>query len=171
MIAKPTNLDPTVYFKSLIDILPETDLLDALENTKTETLRVLSSVPIEKENYAYAEGKWTIKQLAQHIVDCERILNYRALSVARKEPGKLLGFDEGFYVQNDLSHNRTIKEICEEFELVRNSTIALVKSFHPDILDHPGNANGVEVTPRIVSWFTAGHGIHHINVMKERYLG
>ena len=168
-ILKPSNLDPKVYFKSLIDAVPETDLMTALEHLKYETLRVLRAIPVEKENYAYAEGKWTIKQLAQHIVDCERILAYRALSVARKEPGKLAGFDEGLYVQNDFSEWRSLKDICNEFEATRNSTQFLVSSFHPDILDQVGNANGVEVTTRTLSWFIAAHNVHHINVIQERY--
>jgi len=169
-ILKPNTLDPKVYFKSLIDAVPETDLLSALANCKEETLRVLRAIPVEKESYAYAPGKWTIKQLAQHIVDCERILAYRALSVARKEPGKLAGFDEGFYVENDYSESRTLEDICDEFEVTRLSTQFLVSSFHPDVLDHVGNANGVEVSTRTLGWFIAAHGAHHINVIKERYL-
>lgn len=171
MIEKPNNLDPKAYFTSYIESLRETDLYEALENTKMETIAALKSIPVDRESYAYAEGKWTVKQLAQHVVDCERILNYRALAIARKEPMNLNGFDENLYVENDYSEFRTLTEICEEFEITRNSTQMLIKSFHPDILDHIGNANGDEVTPRSILWFMAGHNIHHIKVMKERYLG
>lgn len=169
MIAKPKNLDPDAYFTSYIESLLETDLYEALENTKMETIAALKSIPVDREGYAYAEGKWTVKQLAQHLVDCERILNYRALAIARKEPINLNGFDENLYVQNDYSEARTLSEICDEFEITRISTQMLVKSFHPEILDHIGKANGAEVTPRSIIWFIAGHNIHHVKVMKERY--
>ena len=120
-----------LYMNADFPVVKDKDLYEALENTKMETIAALKSIPVDRESYAYAEGKWTVKQLAQHVVDCERILNYRALAIARKEPMNLNGFDENLYVENDYSEFRTLTEICEEFEITRNSTQMLIKSFHP----------------------------------------
>lgn len=170
MISKPINMHSELYFKTLIDALTEPDLLVALEQSKMETLVLMKSIPAEKESHAYATGKWNIKQLFQHIVDCERILSYRALSMARKERAALLPFDENEYAMNDNSHALTLNQIATDFENVRNATISLVKSFNKEMLDFESIANNLPMTPRILSWFIAAHNFHHNKIVSERYL-
>ena len=135
-----------------------------------ETIQFLKSVPSSKEGFAYTEKKWTLKQVALHIVDCERILSYRALCLARMELKEFPGFDEDQYADNDFSEERSLESICTEFGVVRNATIALMQSLHPNAMDNLGIANTISISPRIMGWFIAGHNQHHLNVIKERYM-
>ena len=169
MISKPENLDAKLYYTQYIEPLLEVDLLSVLESAKQETIALMKSTTADRESYAYADGKWTVKQLFQHDIDVERILAFRALSIARKDPLKLPGFDENFYVENDFTENLTLQEICDDFETARNSTISLMKSFHKDALDYEGVASGLPITPRITGWFIVGHNLHHNRIFEERY--
>ncbi len=170
MIEKPEVLDPQVYYKSLIDKVIEVDAIEALENSLDETIDLMESVPRSKEDYSYDEGKWNVKQVFQHLVDCERIMAYRILSLARNEKGTLLGFDDQGYVAMDGTSNRTILEIMKDFVAARNSTISLCKSLPVKQLDLMGNANGIPSTARLVTWFIAAHNYHHNTVIIDRYL-
>lgn len=170
MILKPNNYAPNAYFKSIIEAVPESDLISALENSSVETIELIKSIPPEKESYAYAENKWNIKQLYQHVVDCERIFCFRALSLARKESQSFSGFDDQKYVNNDFSEKTNLNQICADYDVLRGSTISLMRSIQSEVLDFEGNANGITVTPRIVGWFMAGHNYHHNMVIRERYL-
>ena len=170
MISKPKNINTESYYESYIGKVPESDLANAFINSEKATVSLFNSVPQGKEDFAYAEGKWTVKQLFQHLIDCERILCYRALTMARNDQTNLAGFDENLYVDNDYSSERSLAEISDEFSLVRKGTIALFESFNTEALDFEGLANDVKMTPRIIGWFLVGHNIHHINVLKERYL-
>lgn len=169
-ISKPKNLDEGLYFKALIDKVSEEDLLVALEKSLNFTQELALRIPISKEGYAYEKGKWTIKQVLQHLVDCERVFNYRAMSIARGEKGNMLGFDENVYAINDSSQSRSMSEIVKELEVVRRSTIALFSSFNTDQLNQEGTANGLPLSPRIIGWFCAAHNYHHVEVIRSRYL-
>jgi hypothetical protein len=170
MITKPNYLDPDLYFKSFIDNLEDKDLISALERSKNETLQLMRLIPKEKENFAYAEGKWTVKQLFQHLADCERVFSFRALSIGRLDPLNLPAFDEDLYVKNDFTQNIGLSQICEDYEMARNSFTSLMKSLNPKVLDHFGKANNIAISPRIVGWFNVGHNDHHNKILKERYL-
>lgn len=171
MIAKPMNIDPNIYYESYISAIPEADLVLALENSIKDSKKIAELVTPELENYAYAEGKWTIKQLFQHMVDCERLLSYRVLSLSRNEKGRLLGFDEDEYVKFDGSDQLSLSEIMTDFELARKCTISLIKSIPSTQLDLEGNANGTKTSARIIAWFMAGHQNHHNKILMERYIG
>ncbi len=127
-------------------------------------------VPVEKEEYRYAEGKWTVKEVLGHICDTERILGYRALCIARGEQKELPGFDENHYVSNGYFNKRSLYDLAHEFSIVRESNIALFKSFDENILDKKGTANKNIMSVRSILFMIAGHEKHHINVIKERYL-
>ena len=169
-IEKPKNLDPSIYYKSLIDNSPDTDLFSALENSLIQSIETALEFNSVKESFAYAPDKWTVKQLFQHLVDCERILSYRVLCIARKEKGQLLGFDEDEYVKFDNSENRSLTEIMDDFKAARNSTISLLKSIPLEAFDYVGNSNGIQASARTISWFIAAHTTHHVGVLKERYV-
>lgn len=170
MIAKPEKLDPEIYYKVLIDQVIESNAVEALENSLDETIDLMESVPKSKEGFSYGEGKWNVKQVFQHLVDCERIMAYRVLSVARGEKGVLLGFDDQGYVSMDGTAQKSILEIMKDFVAARNSTISLVKSLPEKQLDIVGNANGIAATARMIIWFIAGHNYHHNTVIIDRYL-
>jgi hypothetical protein len=125
---------------------------------------------IEKGDYAYAPGKWTIKEMLGHIIDTERIMVYRLLCFARGEQAALPGFEEDDYVANASFKDRTLFSLSEEFAVLRKSNLYLINSLNEEELDRIGNANGKNISVRALTFILAGHVIHHTNVIKERYL-
>ena len=158
------------YYRNYISLVEENDLFSALENSVDRSLKFWSDLAEEQGNYRYAEGKWSIKELLQHIIDTERIFSYRALAFARGEKVALPGYDENAYGDSCLAQSRLLKEMVEELELVRKSTITLFKSFDESVLDNLGNASGSNLSVRAAGFIIVGHEIHHMNVVKERYL-
>ncbi|WP_232731543.1 DinB family protein [Tenacibaculum sp. SZ-18] len=124
----------------------------------------------EKENFAYAEGKWTIKELIQHIIDTERVFCYRALSFARNDQQDLPGFDQDLFVVNSVAQQRDYNELLDEMDVLRKGTIQLFKSFTHDDLLKTGTGSGNKISVRALGMVLAGHQQHHLNVVKERYL-
>ena len=95
---------------------------------------VLRNLPVEKHNFSYAEGKWTIKELIQHIIDTERVFSYRALCFARNDNTSLPGFDQDVFVENDNANDRNYYDLLNEMEVLRKSSIQLFKSFSDEAL-------------------------------------
>lgn len=168
MIKKPEAMPD--YCRFYVNLTKENDLIESLKNSRDATVRLLSSVPHSKEDFSYAAGKWTIKQLASHLIDCERIYHYRALRFSRKDDTKLPGFEENDYAANANTEKRTLKDLTEEYRIVRESGIILFAHMTEEMLDFTGVANDVFYSPRSLGWMAAGHNIHHCNVLKERYL-
>ncbi|NLP57438.1 DinB family protein [Lutibacter sp. B1] len=158
------------YYKQYIGTLKNVDLLDALETSLNEILKTTTNLSDEKLTYRYAEDKWTIKQLIQHLIDTERILSYRALRFSRNDATEIHGFDENWYVNNSNGNDRDFKDLLEELTFVRKSSISLFKSFTDEMLALSGTANGSDVTVRALGFIIAGHQTHHLNIIKERYL-
>jgi hypothetical protein len=160
------------YYKSYIHDLASSgkSIVEVLRETQNEVNAILSNLPQEKENYRYAEGKWTVKELMQHCIDTERIFNYRALRFARNDSTALQGFDQDNF--NDTAHanDRSFQEILYEFYLLRMSTIAMYQSFSEEMLMRIGTASGNPMSVRALGYLTAGHLKHHINVFQKRYL-
>ena len=128
-----------------------------------------AAIPAEKANYAYAEGKWSIKQMFQHVIDTERIFAYRALAIARKEPAALLGFDENEYAKNGTAANRNWKDMLTEWRVVRQSTNLLFGSFTEEQLKCMGTASGLPISVNALGFIIFGHALHHLHILKERY--
>ena len=120
--------------------------------------------------HRYAEGKWTIKEILGHIVDDERIYVYRALRFARNDSTELPGFEQDHYAQYSEANKREITDLLDEFALVRRSTIAFFKSLDNTALMRTGVANGNRVSVRALAYHIAGHELHHMNIIRERYL-
>ena len=157
------------YFNTYINLIPEVNLMTALINN-TQKAEVFFSLISEKQSlYKYSEGKWTIKEILQHIIDTERIFSYRALSIARKETTVLPPFDEHKYSVNSLANQRTWKDLMEEFRSVRQSTILLFNSLPPGSTDLMGKINNYEMTVLALGFSVAGHVRHHMNIIRERY--
>lgn len=169
-MAKPAPSSYSSYFKRYVDLVPGDDLLTAFENQLPVIMQFLSSITEEKSMYAYDTGKWTLKELLQHIIDTERIFNYRALCFARKETASLPGFDENGYAANSNANSRKWQDLVDEFLAVRKGTGWMYKSFTDEMLDFPGVSNNNPATARSFGFVTLGHFYHHKKVMEERYL-
>ncbi|MBC7616871.1 MAG: DinB family protein [Pedobacter sp.] len=125
---------------------------------------------VEKSDYAYAPGKWTIKELIGHIIDTERILVYRLLCFARGETASLPGFEEDDYVANAHFKDRSLFSMAEEFSLLRKSNLYLINTLNEEELSRLGSANGNQMSVRAIVYVLAGHVIHHSKIINERYL-
>ncbi len=171
MIERPVQLNDNFYFVPYILKAKGNDLIKSLREIGNHTLRLMEELTNEQEDFAYAENKWTVKQVIRHITDAERVFAYRALRFSRKDTAPLPGFSEDAYAKNDFSANLSIKQIKDDFIQVRKATISLFKTMNPDVLDFEGVASELPMTARMVGWTIAGHNVHHLNVIRERYLG
>lgn len=167
---KPSPDTYPSFFKKYVDTVPEEDLPSAFANQLPVITALLSRITEEKSKYAYAPGKWTIKELLQHIIDTERLFNYRALCFARKETVSLPGFDEDVYAANSNANARSWADLVAEFAAVRKSSEWLFASFSEDMFVNSGVANGSRATVLSIGFMIVGHVNHHSNVLQERYL-
>jgi hypothetical protein len=158
------------FYHSYINQVNEDDLATAFKNHTKKNVEFLNSIPAGKVDYAYAEGKWTIKEVLQHIIDGERVFSYRSLRFARKDPTPLPGFDENLFAENGKSAKRNWNELIEEFKAVRRSTELLYGSFDEEQLDASGVSNNHSNYVLGFGYIIVGHCTHHMNVIKERYL-
>lgn len=167
---KPIATDYPEYFGKYISQVTEEDISEAFKNQFQKIEIFLRSIDEEKSNYAYAPGKWTLKELLQHTIDTERIFNYRALCFARKEPASLPSFDENLYAESSDANTRSWKRLSDEFINVRRSTIDLFNSFTESMLQQKGTANNNSMSVLSVGYIIIGHVYHHIKVVEERYM-
>jgi uncharacterized damage-inducible protein DinB len=170
-IEKPKDGEFPPYANMYIQLLPgDGQLLKHLKNNFIATKELILSLPEGKLNYRYAENKWTIKEIMVHIIDDERIYAYRVLRFARNDETELPGFEQDDYVLYSQANERSIENIMEEYEAVRSSTIALFDGLPEDSFLRMGIANNNKVTVRALAYHIAGHELHHINIIKEKYL-
>jgi uncharacterized damage-inducible protein DinB len=171
LVDKPAPGEYPDYAAMYIDLLPNDGLLlQHLQKNLQATKDLVQSLPAEKLLYRYAENKWTIKEVLVHIIDDERIYAYRALCFARGEKTPLPGFEQNDYAANSGANERDVNNIIEEYEAVRRSTIALFNGVADADLVKTGIANDRKASVRALGWHLAGHELHHINLIKERYL-
>ncbi|MBC6989726.1 DinB family protein [Hymenobacter sp. BT491] len=162
---------PVYYDESYYPRVPAgADPLELLEQQTAELQQLLGGLSEEQALTAYAPGKWSIKEMVQHLTDTERIFAYRALCIARGETQSLPGFDENTYAAESDANSRTLSELLAENEMVRKSSLALFRSFRPAQLDRVGLANNNPISVRALLYVLPGHEAHHINVLRERYL-
>lgn len=154
------------YIKAAMNI----EMMDELEISLHDFIKFVQNIPMDKFDYRYEEGKWTIKDIIQHLIDTERIMSYRALRISRNDKTPLPGFEENDYVNNTLANSRSLKELLSELSAVRQSTILLFKSFSDEQLKRIGIASNNEISVRALGFVIIGHQKHHQKVYAERYL-
>jgi hypothetical protein len=159
------------FYTTYINAINENDLQEALQTNTRRIRKLLKQIPHKKINYAYAEGKWTIKELLQHIIDAERVFVYRALTFARQDPAQLPGFDENNWAITAKAPKRKWPELIDEFKTLRASTELFFASLDDNQLQHTGTANKNVISVAALGFVCAGHVAHHIRIIKERYLG
>lgn len=171
LITKPAPDEYPAYAEMYIKLLPDDgQILDHLARNFQSAKDLVLSLPAEKLLYRYAENKWTIKEILVHIIDDERIYAYRAMCFARGEKTHLPGFEQNEYAINSGANGRDINSILEEYEAVRRSTIALFNGLPENSLTNTGVADDKKDSVRALLFHLAGHELHHINLIKERYL-
>lgn len=158
------------YYGYYISLNTSENLILNLENQLDATQNFFKSIPADKLEFQYEVGKWTPKDILQHIIDTERIFAYRALRFARFDSINLPGYEENDYADVAAANNRTIEDLIEEYKIVKLSTIHLFKSFSEKMLLHIGQANNAPASVRAIGYIISGHEIHHINIIKVRYL-
>ena len=171
VITRPKPEEYPKDFSDYIALVPSNDLLSYFSMQTESVASIAARLSEEQLLYRYAPDKWTIKGVFAHVTDCERIYCYRALSIARGEKQPLPGFDENSYAIEAQADGRDILNIVAEYNAVRTATIELFKSFDEKTLLRTGIANGTPRSVRTLGYLAAGHELHHLGVIKERYLG
>jgi hypothetical protein len=168
-VTRPAADEYAPHFAGYVAGVTAEDALTAIEQQSTETQKLLASLDEKKALYRYADSKWSVKEVAGHVIDTERILGYRLLAIARGELASLPGFDEQEYVRNAGFDAWKLGDLSEEYALVRRSNIVLMQNLPDEAWDRRGTANGNSVTVRALAWIIAGHESHHLNVLRTRY--
>ena len=158
------------FYRDYVQSMLDADYLDLLDYVYADAVAILNNIREEKANYAYAEGKWTIKDILQHIIDSERIFTYRMVAISRREKQAILGYDHNDYVACAKAKNRSFASLLKEYKNLHLSTNDLIASFSTEMLQMAGNANGNMIKVIDLIYINAGHQKHHIKILKERYL-
>lgn len=167
---RPAENDYAPYYKGYIEKIKGDDILNILLNQTKECQSVFNSFSVNKGNYKYAPGKWSVKEVIGHIMDTERVFTYRALCIARGEKQPLPGFEQDNYVKEGKFNRRTLDDIIYEFRLMREGNLLMFRNFDQEMLNRRGNASGFDVTVNALLFMIAGHAQHHMDILKERYL-
>ena len=169
-IPRPVAGEYAPFYAGYVAEVPDGDVLALLGRQGQETFDLFSALPEDRGAHRYAPEKWTIKDIAGHLADSERIFSYRALRFARGDERPLQGFDENDYVRSAEALRRPLVEIAEELQAVRQATVALFGGLSAEVLTRSGTANDARVSVRALAWIIAGHERHHLRVLHERYL-
>jgi uncharacterized damage-inducible protein DinB len=170
MISKPKFDDYAPYAAGYINAVPDgANVLQVLADNKASTYNLFNNLTDEQAMHTYAEGKWTLKEVLGHMIDSERVFSFRAFVFSREDIS-LPGFDQDTYVNSTNFNSRTIQSLADEFKAVREATLFLFRSFSTEQLACSGVASGALVKVAALVYITAGHELHHLNVIKERYL-
>ena len=158
------------YIQRYLNLIPSENWLEEMKIVSNQTLEMYQSLTEEQSNFAYAEGKWTLKTLLEHLTDVEKIFHYRALRFARKDTTDLAGFDENQYAENGTANQQELPTLIEEFHLNRLLSLVFFNKLTSEQLTQKGKANGNELSVETIGKLIIGHNIHHLNIIKERYL-
>jgi uncharacterized damage-inducible protein DinB len=159
-----------VFYGTYIQAVEDKTILEGLSEGLSQLVDFVKSIPEEKLEYRYADGKWTIKDIILHMIDTERIFTYRALRISRGDKTPLPGFEENDYVPVAFANNRSVESLLAEFESVRKATISLFENLKEEQLLFLGTASNNAISVRAIGSIITGHQNHHLNVIQERYL-
>lgn len=170
LLARPSESEYASYYSGYVAAVEGNDVLAELRRRHAEAVATCRSISEEQSNTAYAPGKWTIKQLLSHVIDCERVFAYRALRFSRGDETPIEGFDQDPYVENARLDDYPFASLVDEFDHLRASTIRMVEHIDETGWLARGKANGVDISVRAIVFIVAGHEIHHANILRDRYL-
>jgi uncharacterized damage-inducible protein DinB len=167
---RPESTEFAPYYSNYISLVDGNNVLPILISQPAEVRALVADLPEEKGTYAYADGKWTIKELLSHIIDGERIFSYRALRISRGDITPIEGFEQDGYIETSNANNRSFADLLEEFDLQRRSNMLMVNNISDEGSKRTGTASDNPVSARALIHIMAGHVTHHINILRERYL-
>jgi hypothetical protein len=169
MIKRPQPDEYPAYAAKYVNLVGNGPILEILEQQQQNSYDFFKEIKPAKGGYSYDEGKWTVKEVLGHMIDTERIFAYRAL-VFSHESIELPGFDQDVYMENTTFNSRSLEDLANEFKVVRESSLYLFRSLSDELQTQKGIASGNPVSVRALAYMTAGHELHHIKILKERYL-
>ncbi len=167
---KPAEHEYGGHFGIYIRLVPEGNILDILDNQRTETLRLLAEYAESGGDYRYAADKWSLKEVFGHITDTERIMAYRLLRIARGDATPLPGFDQDLFMRHSPFGSWSMAQLAEDYGSIRNSTLNLLRGLPEDAWSRKGTASETGITVRALAHVIAGHERHHIAIIREKYL-
>lgn len=168
---RPKKGEYAPFHENYLKLLPSRGTAQSLlKTTFREIQQMLTSLPEAAGDFAYEPGKWTLKQVVMHLIDSERVFSYRILSFMRGDRIALPGFNQDIWMEEVNTSGRTFKDLLKEWKAVRDNTLFLLAQCTEEQSRFMGTASGWKVTPRALFFVIAGHQIHHMNVLKEKYL-
>ena len=168
---RPAADEYAPYYETYIARVRDGDIIKILAEQSDAMRGLFARVPNDRGQFAYAPGKWTLKEVLLHCADAERISAYRALRIARGDATDLPGWDEKAYAPASGATARSFGSLLDELESVRDATVTLFEGLPAAAWTRRGTANGAGVSVRALAWITAGHLLHHLAIVQERYLG
>jgi len=169
-MSRPEKTEYAEYYETYVSLVDENDVVSALRNQLAELENLFAGIAEEKGAYAYAEGKWSIKELLGHLIDGERVFSHRAFRFSRADQTALPGFEQDDYITHGNFNNRPLNDLIEEFSLLRRANNILFQNLSAEAWSRTGTASGAEVSVRALAYIMVGHVRHHTNVLKTRYL-
>jgi len=170
MITKPQPEEYPAYAKTYVDKVPPGPILEILEYLRDNTYNFFARMTAAQADYAYAEGKWKLKEVLGHMIDTERVFAFRALCFSRGDKSPLPGFEQDDYMANSAFDIRSIQSLASEFKAVRESNIFLYTSFSDEQVMQIGTANNNPTSVRALVYMTVGHELHHLQIIKDKYI-
>jgi hypothetical protein len=163
----PSEFAPS--FAGYVKLVPEGDILACLAAQPGDLRRLLAGIPPERETHRYAPGKWSIREVLGHVCDAERVFGYRALCVGRGDKTALPGFDENDYAAASGADTRPLPALLEELERARLANLDVLRHLPEAAWRHLGTANHGPLSVRGQAYVMAGHVLHHMGVLRDRY--
>ena len=170
MITKPQPNEYPAYAAPYVAKVPAGPILEILDYLRDNTYNFFSRTTAAQADMAYAEGKWTLKEVLGHMIDTERVFAFRALCFSRGDKSPLPGFEQDDYVANAVYDGRSMQNLASEFKAVRESNIYLYSSFTEEQSLLFGTANNNPISVRALVYMTAGHELHHLDIVKKKYI-
>jgi len=168
---KPETDEYNPFFNRYISLVPDGNYIELLKTNSQDITDFFSGIPGEKHNYRYAAGKWSVKDILMHITDTERVMMYRALCAARGDSSIVLGnMDEDSYASNADVTDRTLESILSEFNSLRKSTEIFFENLREESTKLRAKTETHPITACAVGYILIGHPMHHMRVIKEKYL-
>lgn len=167
---KPEPSEYDAYYHKYISLVPETDIREAFAAQPAELRAAHEDIPEEKGGYAYAEGKWTIKEVLSHLIDGERIFAYRMLRISRGDETPIEGFEQNGYIENSNANNRKFADLLDEFDFNRRANVLMLNNMNETALARMGTASELPISVRALANISIGHVRHHLAILNERYL-